>query len=386
MKTKNKLITQILSRGTEQIIQKNTLQKKLESGKKLRIKFGIDPTSPDLHLGHTVLLRKLKQFQDAGHKIVLIIGDFTGQIGDPSGRAAARKPLSEKEVRANAKTYLTQASMVIDIKKTEVRHNSEWLAKDPALLLSLMQTASVQQILERDDFQKRLKEGREIRLIELIYPLLQGYDSVTVRADVEIGGSDQTFNLLMGRRIQRIYNQSEQDILTTPLIEGTDGSKKMSKSVGNYIALRDAPNEMFGKLMSIPDNLLPKYFELLTDIDMPKRAKPRTAKLLLARTIVEMYHGAQKAKRAEDEFISVFSKKELPKSIPTVSISGRPLNIVDILIEAKLAPSKSEARRLVAQGGVRLNDSVIINPNEKVSLHNGDILRVGKRKFVRIKI
>lgn len=385
MKSDPSLVRRILTRGVEQIIHRESLERKLASGKRLRVKLGIDPTAPDLHLGHTVPLRKLKQFQDAGHKVVLIIGDFTARIGDPSGRTEARKPLTEREVRANEKTYLAQAGKILDIKKTEVRHNSEWL-DDSRVILSLMQTASVQQLLEREDFKKRLNEQREITLIELMYPLLQGYDSVAVKADVELGAADQTLNVLMGRRVQHIHGQPEQDILTVPLMEGTDGSKKMSKSVGNIIPLRAAPNEMFGKLMSIPDHLINKYFELLTDRDAPMGVGPRDAKIILARTIVTQYHGARTAGNAEKEFVSVFSRKELPSDMPSVRVSRPSLNPIDLLMETKTAPSRSEARRLVTQGGVHLNGITVSDLNTDLRLNDGDVLRVGKRVFVRLKL
>ena len=273
---KEQKIRKILTHGVEEIIVKEHLEKALKSGKKLRVKLGIDPTAPDLHLGHTVPLIKLGQFQRAGHKIVLIIGDFTATIGDPSSRTEARKSLSERQVKSNMKKYIDYAGKIIDVKKTEIRHNSEWLKSGGVkLFLELAKGASIQQILKREDFRKRLALGNDVSVLESLYPLFQGYDSVAVKADVEIGGRDQKLNLLMGRRIQRSFGMPEQDIMTFPLIEGTDGVRKMSKSYGNYVALDEKPNEMFGKLMTIPDSLVKKYFEALTDTDSPRNLKPR---------------------------------------------------------------------------------------------------------------
>jgi tyrosyl-tRNA synthetase len=286
-----KKIETILSRGTEQIIMRDHLENALRSGTSLRVKLGIDPTSPDLHLGHTVVLRKLQQFQELGHTIVLIIGDFTARIGDPSGRSETRKILTEKEIQKNLKNYLAQASKVVNVKKAEVRYNSEWHEKKGlAALLELARATTIQQILKREDFQKRLETDSEISLLETLYPILQGYDSVAVRADVELGGTDQIFNLLMGRRVQRYFKMKEQDIVTAPLIEGLDGTKKMSKSYGNAIGIAETPKEMFGKVMAIPDSLIEKYFTLLTDVDIPKNSDPYKSKMFLAETIVEMYH------------------------------------------------------------------------------------------------
>lgn len=374
----------LLNRAVEEIIDKRHLEQALKSGHKLRVKLGIDPTAPDIHLGHTVPLCKLKQFQDLGHKIVLIIGDFTAQIGDPSGRSETRRVLTEKEVKTNLKKYLQQAGKIIDVKKAEVRYNSEWYKKGGLkLLLELAKKISVQQILERDDFQKRIKEGNEISLLEEIYPLLQGYDSVAVRADVEIGGTDQKFNMLMGRRVQRAFGVPEQNIITLQLIEGTDGVRKMSKSYGNYIAVDEKPDEMFGKVMSIPDNLIDKYFILLTDIDQPKNLGPRDAKLLLAGTIVSMYHSPAIAKKAGENFIKVFSKKELPENLPRLKLKTENLKLTELLFQAGV-PSKSEARRLILQKAVEIDGAVKTDPNEKLNLRGGEVLKIGKRKFFKI--
>lgn len=373
------MIEKLLKRGVEEVIVKEHLEAALQAGRKLRIKFGIDPTAPDIHLGHTVPLRKLRQFQDAGHKIVLIIGDFTAMIGDPSGKQEARKPLTEKEVKMNLKSYLKQAGKVLNVKKAEVHYNSKWLSKKN-LLLELLGKESIQRVQERDDFQKRIKDGREVTVLETVYPLLQGYDSVAIKADVEIGGTDQKFNLLMGRRLQRSYGLGEQDVVTTPLLEGTDGVKKMSKSVGNYIGLEEKPNDMFGKIMGIPDTLTDKYYTLLTDADRTI-ADPREAKLELGKIIVGMYHGEKAGAAAKDEFIRVFSKHEKPSEIAKKKISAT--NIIDVLVEAGAAASKSEARRLIEQGGVKVNDQKVVDVSMNVAA--GAVVQVGKHTFFRVE-
>jgi len=382
--TNDEKIKILLTRGVEEIIIKEHLEESLKSGKKLRVKFGIDPTAPDFHLGHTVVLRKLRQFQNLGHKAVLIIGDFTAEIGDPSGRSEERKTLSESEVKKNMEGYLEQAGKIIDVKKAEVRYNGEWHTKRGLKkILELMRSTTIQQILKREDFQKRLSQDAEISLLETVYSLLQGYDSVAIEADVELGGTDQKLNLLAGRRVQRYYNVPEQDILIVPLIEGTDGIRKMSKGYSNYIGLTEKPKEMFGKIMSVPDNLLEKYFVTLTDIDIPKDKNPRDQKLLLAETIVGMYHSENDAKKTKEEFIRVFSKKEMPEEIPQLRIKNDVLGIVDLLIEAGVK-SKSEARRLIKQGGVKIDDEIKKDPTETLNLKGGEILRIGKRRFCRI--
>jgi len=377
----------LLTRGVDEIIEKKHFHSALESGKKLRVKFGIDPTAPDLHLGHAVILRKLRQFQDLGHKAVLIIGDFTATIGDPSGRSEERVPLTEKDVMRNMKKYLEQAGKIIDIKKSDIKYNSEWFGeKNSTIIPQVSSVVSVQQTLEREDFKKRIKDGNAISVLEELYPLFQGYDSVAVEADVELGGADQKFNLLMGRRIQRAYKMKEQDVMTMPLLEGTDGVRKMSKSYGNYIALNDKPNDMFGKIMSIPDELMEKYYMLLTDIDFPKDMQFRDAKLKLAKEITASIHGADKAQAAEGEFISVFSKKETPSQMPDVKILSPSITALDLVLEADYAESRSEARRLIIQGGTRLNDKILKDPDEKLTVNGGDVLRAGKKRFTRIKL
>ena len=294
VKTDPEKIKEVLTRGVSEVIVRDDLEKKLLSGKQLRVKFGIDPTAPDLHLGHTVVLRKLRQFQDLGHKVIFLIGDFTATIGDPSGRTFQRQQLPENEIKKNMKDYIRQAGKILDIKKAEIRYNGEWYKKKGALfLMELSSKISYARVMERDDFQKRIKENSDINMLELLYPILQGYDSVELHCDVELGGQDQKFNLLMGRKIQKRYDLPEQDVLTVPLLEGTDGIKKMSKSTGNYIALNDSPSDMYGKIMAIPDILILKYIELLTDIDIEeikKMQNPRDQKARLAGENVKMDH------------------------------------------------------------------------------------------------
>lgn len=384
MQPKEKEVEILLTRGVEEIIEKDHLARALRSGKKLRVKFGIDPTAPDIHLGHTVPLQKLRQFQDAGHAVILIIGDFTAQIGDPSGRSTERKPLTEKEIKANMKYYLAQAGKVIDIRRAEVHYNSEWLKKlNGQKLAELLMLVSVQQMIERNDFKQRIESGKSLRMHELLYPVFQGYDSVMIKADLEIGGNDQKFNLLTGRTLMERLGMKPQDTMMLPLIEGTDGTKKMSKSYGNYVGIDEKPNEMFGKLMSIPDALIGRYFELLTETDMPKGTDPYSAKLLLAETITGMYHTPLLAKKAREEFKRVFSKKETPNNITDLGIRNKELGIIELLITAGIS-SKSEARRLILQKAVTMNNSVKADPQEILSLQGGEILKIGKHRFFRI--
>lgn len=374
----------LLERGVTEIIVKEHLVKTLRSGKKLRVKFGIDPTSPDLHLGHAVVLRKLREFQELEHKIILIIGDLTATIGDPSGRSETRQTLSSKKVESNMKEYLKEAGKILDVKKCEVAYNSNWFKKDGlAKLLEIAKAVNISQVLEREDFDKRIKSGHGITILEELYPIFQGWDSVEVKADVEIGGADQKFNLLMGRRIQRYFGLPEQDIITVPLLEGMDGVRKMSKSFGNYIGLSEKPDEMFGKIMKIPDSLIEKYFLLLTDLEPPKNFGFYETKKLLAETIVKMYHDENTGKKALENFTRVFSKKELPEELNELKITNRELGIVDLLI-ATGVQSKSEARRLISQRAVEINGGVRKNPEEILTLHKGDVLKIGKKKFFRI--
>ncbi len=368
----------LLSRGVAETIVRQHLEQALNSGKKLRVKFGIDPTAPDLHLGHTVPLRKLREFQDAGHQIVLIIGDFTAQIGDPTGRSEARKPLTEKEVKINLKKYLTQAGRILNMGKVEAVYNSKWHNKmDKKELGAILTQFTVQQLLEREDFQKRLAEHRPLWMIETFYPALQAYDSVMIKADVEVGGTDQKFNMLAGRALMEKMGMDPQDVVTLPLLEGTDGVKKMSKSIGNYIGLDELPSDMFGKIMAIPDNLINKYYELLTDQER-KTSDPREAKLELGRIIVGMYHGAKEGEKAKEEFVRVFSKGGVPADRPKMKeLAGLP--IVDALVKSGAASSKSEARRLVEQGGVEFDSEKV--KDVKAIVPVGIIVKVGKHFY-----
>jgi tyrosyl-tRNA synthetase len=377
----------LIKRGVEEIILEAELAEKLKKNVPLRIKFGADPTAPDIHLGHTVILRKLRQFQDLGHKVIFIIGDFTARIGDPSGRDVTRKPLSKEEIEKNAKTYQEQVFKILDKDKTEVVFNSQWLDKfTPQDIMRLASHYTVARMLERDDFKKRYSEGKEITIVEFLYPLLQGYDSVIVKADVELGGTDQKFNLLVARELQRDYGQPPQVIITMPLLEGTDGIRKMSKSYGNYIAVFDSSKEMFGKLMSIPDELMPKYFELLTNISLDeiKPLHPKEAKKLLAKEIVKFYYSEDEAKSKEEEFERIFRDKKLPEKIPEFKVNKKVISLIDAIVMSKSAPSKSEARRLIIQGGVKIEQKKVEDINFEVDLTSPKILQVGKKKFVRL--
>lgn len=376
-------IEQLLTRSVEEVIVREHLEQALLSGKQLRVKFGADPTAPDLHLGHAVALRKLRQFQDLGHLVVFIIGDFTAKIGDPSGRDKTRPQLTDKDIKANLKTYWEQASKVLDQNRLEVHRNSEWYGAEEGLLLKLMAQMSMERVMEREDFQKRIKAGQEVTMLEALYPMLQGYDSVAVRADVEIGGSDQKFNLLMGRRMQRKYDMPEQDVMTLPLLVGTDGVHKMSKSLGNYIGTTEAPGVMFGKIMSIPDALIDSYYALCTDAERTIK-DPREAKLALGEIIVDMYHGKGEGAKAREEFVRVFSRHEKPTNIVEVEMEGEALTLVNLLVAVKAAKSKSEARRLIEQGGVWVDDERQSDPEAIVDPVVPKVLRVGPRKFYKI--
>jgi len=393
----------LIKRGAFEIIPEDELVKKLENsiktGKPLNIKLGCDPSRPDLHIGHSVVLRKLAQFQQLGHQAILIIGDFTGMIGDPSGRNITRPPLTLEEARINSKSYFEQASKILAEEKTKIVYNSEWLGKmsfEDVIKLSSKYT--VARMLERDDFTNRFKAGIPISIHELLYPLAQAMDSVAIESDVELGGTDQKFNLLVGRDIQREHGLEPQVILTLPLIVGTDGVEKMSKSYNNYIGISEPPNEMYGKTLSIPDNLIYSYYELTTDISNEELKKirvdldnpdknPRDLKRRLARTLVKMYHNEQAANDAESEFDRIFIKKEIPEDIPEIIISDttKDINILDLIMKVKFASSKGEARRLVIQGGVAINGKRVGDITENIDLSDDIILKVGKRKFARIK-
>ena len=388
---------EFLTKGAVDVIRREDLKAKLEksekTGKPLRVKFGADPTAPDIHLGHTVVIRKLKAFQDLGHTAIFLIGDFTGMIGDPTGKSVTRPPLTREEILENAETYKTQIFKLLDPEKTEIRFNSEWFDKFGAAdFIKLASQTTVAQILERDDFEKRMADEKPIALHELLYPLVQGYDSVALDADVELGGTDQKFNLLMGRNLQREYAQEPQIILTTPLLEGTDGVDKMSKSLGNYIGIDENPNEMFGKIMSISDELMWKYYELLTDIAPPEieRMKtggenPRDLKVKLAKLVIADFHSSNDAENAESDFVARFVKKEIPDEIEETRIAAGNYNLAELLAEINLAASKSEAKRLIEQGGVKLNGEKVSDAKAEINLQDEILLQVGKRKFLKVK-
>ena len=352
------------------------------------MKLGLDPTAPDLHVGHLVVLDVLRDFQDDGHTVVLIIGDYTALIGDPSGRSETRPMLTQDQVAANAETYFQQVSLVLDRSKIEVRHNSEWLASMTAAdILRLMAKATLQQVLQREDFADRMKAGTAIGAHEILYPFSQAYDSVAIIADLEVGGTDQLFNLLFGREIQKAYAQEPQDIAVFPLLEGTDGEQKMSKSLGNYIGLAEPPQEIYGKTMSIPDRLTEKYVKLVSGLDPAGQAavlamKPRDAKAALARQLVKRLHGEEAARRAEEDFDLKFRRHEIPGEIEERAVSN-PKDLVAVLVESGLRESRGDARRLIEQGGVRINGQ---KAGPDAVLRDGDVLQAGKRSFVRIRV
>ncbi|MZG52758.1 MAG: tyrosine--tRNA ligase [Nitrospinae bacterium] len=387
-----------LRRGTSEIIDEKDLAQLLEKGVPLKIKAGFDPTAPDLHLGHTVLLNKMKQFQDLGHEVIFLIGDFTGMIGDPTGRSETRKNLTSEEVKNNAKTYLEQVFKILDSEKTIVAYNSEWMGKFTSVnMIELAAHYTVARMLERDDFQKRLAKNLPVSIHELMYPLIQGYDSVALKSDVELGGTDQKFNLLVGRDLQRAYGQKPQIVLTMPLLEGTDGVQKMSKSLGNSIGVFDSPNEMFGKVMSISDDLMWRYYELLSQVStdelrsMQEKAKsgalnPKNAKMQLAKELVTLYHTPELAEAASSEFENVFKKKNLPEDIPVITGWGsEKRNICNILKENKLTDSTSAARRLIQQGSVSVNGEKISDVNQEFPGNQEFMIKVGKKRYLKIE-
>ena len=390
----------LISHGVADLLPEDEFKKKLEksvaTNTPLIVKLGLDPTAPDIHLGHTVVLRKLKLFQDFGHKVIILIGDFTARIGDPTGKSVTRPPLTEEQVITNAKTYQEQIFKVLDPEKTEVRFNSEWLSKlDFADVLKLASKYTVARMLERDDFHKRYTEGRPISIHEFMYPLMQGYDSIALKADVEFGGTDQTFNLLMGRHLQGEEGMPEQTIITMPILEGLDGVQKMSKSLGNYIGISEAPAEMYGKAMSIPDELMMRYFMLVTDMSIEEQeqlakdlesgtAHPRDVKMKLAHTIVRLYHGEEAANFGQEEFVRVFQKHAMPTDIPEykVAITEEPVFVPQLLSDAGLTASNGEARRSIKAGAFKI-DGEKCN-EEHIILKDGMVLQVGKRKFIKI--
>ncbi len=390
----------LIKRGTEEILLEPELVERLKSGRRLRVKAGFDPTAPDLHLGHTVLINKLRQFQELGHEVLFLIGDFTGMIGDPTGKNSTRPPLSRDEVIENARTYENQIYKILDPEKTLVMFNSSWMGEMRATdLIQLAATHTVARMLERDDFSKRYKSGQPIAIHEFLYPLIQGYDSVAMRADVELGGTDQKFNLLVGRELQKLKGQAPQVVITMPLLEGTDGMNKMSKSLGNYIGIAEAPDEMFGKLMSISDSLMWRYFDLLSferadRIESMKRsigegANPRDVKFELAKEIVSRFHGGAKAgEAAMQNFIARFQQREIPADISEIELAGngKGLALPRILKEAGLTASTSEALRLIKQGGVRIDGEKAENPALEIAPGQAHVFQVGKRKFMRVRV
>ena len=387
-------------RGCEELLIRSEWQAKLArseaSGQPLRIKLGLDPTAPDLHIGHTVVLNKMRQLQDLGHRVIFLIGDFTAMIGDPSGRNTTRPPLTREQIEENARTYFNQASLVLDPEKTEIRYNSEWC--DPLGARGMIELAArytLARMMERDDFTKRFKGGLPISVHELLYPLMQGYDSVALKADLELGGTDQKFNLLVGRELQREYGQEPQCILTMPLLEGLDGVEKMSKSKGNYVGITEAPAEMFGKLMSISDTLMWRYFTLLSfrpmaEVERLKQEcgqgrNPRDAKVMLAQEIVERFHSRAAAEQALADFEARFREGAIPDDIPELSLAGAPMPVAQLLKQAGLAPSTSEAMRNLAQGGVRIDGARV--EDKALKLGPGTyVVQVGKRRFARVTL
>src|SRR6056297_2787443 len=374
----------------DEIIIKEDLKRKLKQDKPLRVKFGVDPTFNTLHLGHTVPLFKLKQFQELGHQVIFLIGDFTSRVGDPSGRVKSRPILTKEEIEENMRSYKKQAAKILDINKVEVRYNSEWW-EDMNLsnFLNLLRKVTYNQVIKRADFQERIENDQSFTIQELIYPVIQGYDSVALKADVEIGGTDQKFNILMGRKIQKQYNQPEQNVILCPLLEGTDGSDKMSKSKDNFIGVTEKPKEMYGKIMSIPDKVMSRYYNLLTslskkEISNKMNEHPRKAKAFLAETITAFFYSSSKAKKAAKEFDKVFKKQKNPDDVPVKKIKAKEMGILDLLVKLNLTSSKSEARRLINQKGIRINGEVQNDKYKKVKIKKGMIIQRGKRKFVKI--
>jgi len=394
----------LIRRGTVEIIQEQELEARLttslKEGRPLRVKAGFDPTAPDLHLGHTVLIQKLRHFQELGHEVIFLIGDFTGMIGDPTGVSDTRKALTKEEVLANAKTYERQIFKTLDPDKTRIEFNSRWMQKMGAEeMVELCSHYSVARMLERDDFSKRYRDQKPISMHEFLYPLVQGYDSVVLKADVELGGTDQKFNLLVGRDLQRDYGQKPQVVITMPLLEGTDGVRKMSKSFGNYIALEDQPGDIFGKIMSISDELMLRYYELLTsdNLEAVKKQHPMEAKIVLAEQIVSRYHGAEGAKQGKEEFQQKFRKREFPDEPDATVILKKAdfadpaipsMGLVDLIMRTGLTPSKGETRRLIAQGAVVINKERYQDVNAVIEFQDGNDyqMKIGKRKYALIKV
>jgi len=390
-----------LKRGTVEIFTEAELAEKLtdaaKASRQLRIKLGLDPTSPDIHLGHTVVLRKMRQFQDLGHKAILIIGDYTALIGDPTGQNATRPILSPEQIRENAKTYFEQAGKILNTseEKLEIRYNSEWLEKLTLIeLIKIAAKKTVAQMLQRDTFKKRLQADVDVYTHEFLYPLMQGYDSVMVKSDVELGGTDQTFNNLVGRDIQKVYGQKPQIVITMPILVGLDGNEKMSKSKGNYIGVTDEPNDMFGKIMSISDDMMENYFTLLTDQTIeqieelvnPDKTHPKQAKVLLGKTIVRQLYNDLASQAAAEEFNKVFAQGQLPDEIPDVDIPAEPVAASKLLLHCKLVSSGGEAKRMIKQSAAGIDGKKLDDPHAEITPKDGMIIRVGKRKFARLKV
>ncbi|MEK5165362.1 tyrosine--tRNA ligase [Paenibacillus sp. FSL R5-0527] len=397
----------VISRGVVEIVPEDELRQKVMksvvAGTPLKVKLGLDPSAPDIHVGHTVVMQKLRQFQELGHQVHLIIGDFTGRIGDPTGKSETRKQLTEEDVLRNAETYRQQIFKILDPEKTQVHFNSEWLAPMTfADVVKLAAKVTVARMLERDDFTKRYQSGQPISIHEFFYPLMQGMDSVALESDIELGGTDQKFNLLMGRTLQKEYGKDTQIAIMTPIIEGLDGVQKMSKSLGNYIGIDEEPNEIYGKAMSVPDELMLKYYELVTDLpgeELETLAEglktgsvhPRDAKMKLAFTLVRMYHGADAANAAQEHFVTVFQQRALPedieeKEIPAGELEDGKIRLIKLLTLIGFAASNGEARRSIQQGAVKLNEEKLTDPNAEVALSGGEVIQVGKRKFAKLTV
>jgi len=395
LKQKTKNIEEVLTRGVVQILPTKKGLKGLMKKRKIRLYLGVDPTSPNIHIGNAVCLRKLKEFQDLGHEVIFLIGNFTAQIGDPSGRGKERKPLTSSQIRENMASYKKQAAKVINISKIKIKYNADWLAKlNFKDLINLASHFTISRLLERDMFQKRLKKGEEVWLNELFYPLMQGYDSVAMSVDLEIGGTDQTFNMLVGRKLQRIYNKKDKFILTTPLLIGLDG-RKMSKSYNNVVNLTDRPNEMYGKIMSLRDSLILHYFEVCLGASLgeikkiekrlkSKRVNPRDLKAELAEGIVRIYYGIKKAKKAKQEFDRIFKEKRAPLEIKAVKIKEKELNILELLLKTKKVVSKTEAKRLILQKAIKIDNVVKKDWREIVKIKKGSVIKIGKKRFIKI--
>lgn len=392
----------ILKRGCEEVINevefKQKLEKSIKNNKPLKIKLGIDPTGSDLHIGHAVPLRKLKQFQDLGHTVQFLIGTFTARIGDPTGKSETRKMLSNDAVQENIKTYIDQLGIILDLEKTEIKYNGDWLEKlSLEEVLNLLSQFTVSQMVSREDFSKRLAENKPVSLIEFMYPIMQGYDSVALECDVELGATEQKFNILRGRDLQKAYGQEQQICLLMPILEGLDGVEKMSKSLNNYIGITEAPNDMFGKVMSISDELMFRYYEIITEIPLEEIEKmkmdiangvlhPMEAKKNLGKELVTIYHGAEEGIKAKEWFENVFSKKNLDVDLPEVEIAGKEEGIIELLVNTlKFANTTSEARRLIEQGGFKINDEAIKDVKSSIKLESGMIIRAGKKKIIKVK-